>query len=316
MGFYQPAQLVRDARDHGVEVRPPDINCSDWDCTLEPLASGTATPCALRLGLRLVDGMPEKEAREISRNRDQGYSSLRAFWLRSGVTLATLERLAEADAFRSVGLDRRAALWAVKGLDGGTPQTQTARATSSSRPLLAGVDHGDLFDEAPVALPVMPPGEHVVEDYRTIGLSLKAHPCSFFRAELQQRGVITSREHRNEQLREKRVSVAGLVLVRQRPGTARGVIFLTLEDETGIVNAVVWPDIFEANRWTVMNAQLLLVRGRIQREGLVIHVVAESFIDLSGRLHRLRSGETPPLPSLSAPAESSPPRLLKSRDFH
>ncbi|TWT05961.1 error-prone DNA polymerase [Reyranella sp. CPCC 100927] len=364
MGFYQPAQLVRDARDHGVEVRHPDINFSDWDCTLEPAdeplptgerpalraaegsardsvpGEGASKPqamhlerttapspganaptsprqgevkrCALRLGFSLVDGMSDKQAEAIMANRGQGYDSLRAFWIRSGVSIATLQRLAEADAFRSLGLDRRQALWAVKGLDGGTLQNQAAKATSSTRPLLTWSRTGDLFDEAPVALPTMTPGEHVVEDYGTIGLSLKAHPCSFFRPELERMGVITSRQHWDERLKEQRVSVAGLVLVRQRPGTAKGVIFLTLEDETGIVNAVVWPDVFEANRRIVMNAQLLLVRGKIQREGIVIHVVAERFVDLSDRLALLRVGDMP----AALPIDPSSTRLLRSRDFH
>jgi error-prone DNA polymerase len=315
MGFYQPAQLVRDARDHGVEVRHPDVNSSGWDCTLEPAGKDGAGRCVVRLGLRLVEGMSEKQAQAITKHRGQGYTSLRAFWIGSGVSITTLERLAEADAFRSLGLDRRAALWAVRGLDGGALQNRAAGATSATRPLFARPESGELFDEAPVALPSMTLGEHVVEDYQTIGLSLKAHPCAFFRGELNRRGVITSREHWDERLREQRVCVAGLVLVRQRPGTAKGVIFLTLEDETGIVNVVVWPDVFEANRRTVMGAQLLLVRGRIQREGLVIHVVAESFVDLSDRLHLLRAGETPASLPEASPA-TPPARLLRSRDFH
>ncbi len=315
MGFYQPAQLVRDARDHGVEVRHPDINASDLDCTLEPATDGSPRR-AVRLGLRLIDGLPEAQAEAIVTQRGQGYASLRAFWIQSGVSIATLERLAEADALRSLGLDRRAALWAVKGLEGGTQQNRAAQATSSSRPLLTAARMGDLFDEAPVALPTMTLGEHVVEDYAAIGLSLKAHPCSFFRAELGARGVITSDEHRDESLKDRRVSVAGLVLVRQRPGTAKGVIFLTLEDETGIVNAVVWPDVFEANRRVVMNAQLLLVHGKIQREGIVIHVVAEEFVDLSAWLPRLAAGEAPAPSTLPLPLEPPAARLLKSRDFH
>jgi error-prone DNA polymerase len=313
MGFYQPAQLVRDARDHGVEVRHPDINHSDLDCTLEPAADGNPDRRAVRLGLKLVGGLAETEAGAIVARRGMGYDSLRALWIRGGVPVATLERLAAADAMRSIGLDRRAALWAVRGLDGGVARSQTSRTTSAARPLLAQTRDGDLFDEAPVALPAMTLGEHVVEDYETLGLSLKAHPCSFFRGELQRRGVVTSREHRNEDLKKRRVSVAGLVLVRQRPGTANGVIFLTLEDETGIVNVVVWPDVFEANRRIVMNAQMLLVSGPIQREGLVIHVVAEKFTDLSDRLHLLRAGEAP---APQAPVEPAPGRLLKSRDFH
>jgi error-prone DNA polymerase len=303
MGFYQPAQLVRDAREHGIEVRPPDVNLSDWDCTLELAGTGSAPRCAIRLGLRLIGGLAEAQAKAIVGARGQGYSDARTLWIRSSVSVATLERLAAADAFRSLGLDRRAALWAVKGFDGG-----------SLRPILSSVDSGDLFAEPPVVLPPTTLGEHVAEDYATAGLSLKAHPCAFFRAGLTRHGVITSREHRDERLKDRRVSVAGLVLVRQRPGTAKGVIFLTLEDETGIVNVVVWSRVFEANRRIVMTSQFLLVRGKIQREGIVIHVVAEEFVDLTGELRRLRSDDTLQLPL--EPTTPLPDRLLKSRDFH
>jgi error-prone DNA polymerase len=305
MGFYQPAQLVRDAREHGVEVRPPDVNLSDWDCTLESASAGGAPRRAVRLGLRLVGGLAEGQAHAIVANRGQGYADVRSLRIRSGVPVATLERLAEADAFRSLGLERRAALWAVRGLDSG-----------SLRPILSHSDSGDLFAEPPVALPPTTLGEHVAEDYATTGLSLKAHPCSFFRARLARRGVITSREHRDERLKGRRVSVAGLVLVRQRPGTAKGVIFLTLEDETGIVNVIVWSKAFEANRRIVMTSQFLLVRGKIQREGIVIHVIAEEFVDLTSEIRRLHPDDAPPIPLLQEPAASLPERLLKSRDFH
>jgi error-prone DNA polymerase len=299
MGFYQPAQLVRDAREHGVEVRPPDVNLSDWDCTLEPMAAGSGNRCAVRLGLRLVGGLAETHAKAIVSARSQGYADARSLWIRSGVPIAVLERLAAADAFRSLSLDRRAALWAVKG---------------SLRPILTHVNSGDLFAEPTVGLPPTTLSEHVAEDYVTTGLSLKAHPCAFFRSRLARRSVITSREHRDEGLKDRRVSVAGLVLVRQRPGTAKGVIFLTLEDETGIVNVVVWSKVFEANRRIVMTSQFLLVRGKIQREGIVIHVVAEEFVDLTGELRRLRSDDTLPLLP-QEPAAPQSTRLLKSRDF-
>jgi error-prone DNA polymerase len=313
MGFYQPAQLVRDAREHRVEIRPPDVNLSDWDCTLEPASDSSAHRCAVRLGLRLVGGLAEAHAKAIVGARNQGYADARSLWIRSGVPTTTLERLAEADAFRSLGLDRRAALWAVEGVDGGVPQNGAARA---ARPILTWSDSGDLFAETPVALPPTTLGEHVAEDYATTGLSLKAHPCAFFRASLARRGIITSREHRDERLKDQRVSVAGLVLVRQRPGTAKGVVFLTLEDETGIVNIVVWSRVFEANRRIVMTSQFLLVRGRIQREGIVIHVVAEKFVDLTGELRLLRSDDAF-LPSQpQEPTVPLPERLLKSRDFH
>ena len=321
MGFYQPAQLVRDAREHGVEVRHPDVNASDWDCTLEaharlplplgdclhaaerasrgegaPTASAahsTAAPhpsplpireaagrgqlrCAVRLGLRLVGGLAEEATKAtVVKARGAGYGDVAALWIRSGAPVSVLERLADADAFRSMGLDRRAALWAVRGLDGGALQGGARRATAANTPLIASAGTGDLFDEARVDLPETTLGEHVVHDYAAISLSLKAHPIAFFRDELARRRVLTSAQHWDDKLSGRRVAVAGLVLVRQRPGTAKGVIFLTLEDETGIVNIVVWPKVFERNRRTVMTAQFLEVRGRIEREGLVIHVVAE-----------------------------------------
>jgi error-prone DNA polymerase len=357
MGFYQPAQLVRDAREHGVEVLHPDINASDWDCTLEPGSSPSprassargegrgegrrqvptsalvAAPhpnplpaeergegtWAVRLGLRLVAGLPEEATKEtVLKARGDGYRDIPSLWTRSGAPASVLERLADADAFRSIGLDRRAALWAVKGLGGGTQRGGTRRATPADTPLLtwkpAGGRTGDLFDEPPVDLPETTPGEHVVHDYAALSLSLKAHPISFFREDLARRGVITSATHWDEKLAGRRVSVAGLVLVRQRPGTAKGVIFITLEDETGIVNVVVWPKVFERNRRTVMTAQFLLVRGRIEREGLVIHVVADQLIDLSDDLKRLGDG-TADLPKTDKEVREGSWKP-KSRDFH
>ena len=217
-----------------------------------------------------------------------------------------------------MGLDRRAALWAVKGLGGGTQiggvNTSPRRATSADTPLLTSGTTGDLFDEPPVELPETTQGEHVVHDYAAISLSLKAHPISFFREDLARRRVITSATHWDEKLAGRRVSVAGLVLVRQRPGTAKGVIFITLEDETGIVNVVVWPKVFEKNRRTVMTAQFLLVRGKIEREGLVIHVVADQLIDLSDQLKRLGDG-TADLPKTDKEVREGSWKP-KSRDFH
>ena len=290
MGFYAPAQLVRDARQHGVEVRPPDVNCSDWDCVLEPASEGSAYTHAVRLGLRLIGGLAEKTTKDtILRLRDGGYSDIPSLWMRSGAPASVLERLADADAFRSIGLDRRAALWAVKGLDGGILQ-RSKRATSSSNPLMSSPS-GDLFEQERVQLPAMTLGEHVVHDYATLALSLKAHPIAFFRDALARQRVITSTEHCDERYAGKYVRVAGLVLVRQQPGTAKGVIFITLEDETGIINVVVWPKVFAKNRRTVMTAQFLEVRGRLEREGLVIHVMADRLIDRSEELRILGSGE-------------------------
>jgi error-prone DNA polymerase len=367
MGFYAPAQLVRDAREHGVTVLHPDVNHSEWDCTLEPgapspRASGTsprapiargggrgegqghtltsvsvAAPhpnplptsgeresprCAVRLGLRLIDGLAEEAGKEIVTARGAGYASVGAVWLRSGAPVSVLERLADADAFRSTGLDRRAALWAVRGLDGGALHTKAKRATAAASPITTWPGNrllsADLFDERPVDLPSASLGEHVVADYAALGLSLKAHPVAFFREELTARRILTSAQHWDERLAGRRVTVAGLVLVRQRPGTAKGVIFLTLEDETGIVNVVVWPKVFEQNRRVLMTAQFLAVRGKIQREGLVIHVVAEELIDLTHELRRLGDG-TATLPNPTREHREGswrPPWTPKSRDFH
>jgi error-prone DNA polymerase len=311
MGFYAPAQLVRDAREHGVEVRHPDINFSDWNCTLEP-ADDPAQARAVRLGLRLVSGAPEKITEKIILERGDGYPDIASMWARSGVPMSVVERLADADAFRSIGLDRREALWAVKGLGGGS--ITKGKRHAQSKPLLMRPEMGDLFDEVSVALPATTLGEHVVQDYASISLSLKAHPISFFRDELSERGVISSAEHWNEGPKGRYVRVAGLVLVRQQPGTAKGVIFITLEDETGIVNIVVWPKVFARNRHTVMTAQFLEVRGRIEREGLVIHVIADQLIDLTPRLRRLGAGagQLPTIEKEHREGSWSP----KSRDFH
>jgi error-prone DNA polymerase len=281
-------------------------------------AQSSRRRCAARLGLRLIDGLAEEAGRKIVAARGAGYASVGAMWLRSGAPVSVLERLADADAFRSTGLDRRAALWAVRGLDGGALHAGAKRATASAAPILAWPGSADLFDERPVDLPSASLGEHVVADYAALGLSLKAHPVAFFRDELSARGILTSARHWEERLAGRRVTVAGLVLVRQRPGTAKGVIFLTLEDETGIVNVVVWPKVFEANRRVLMTAQFLAVRGKIQREGLVIHVVAEELIDLTPELRRLGDG-TATLPSPTKEHREGswrPPWTPKSRDFH
>jgi error-prone DNA polymerase len=314
MGFYAPAQLVRDAREHGVEVRHPDINSSGWDCTLEPAGKGAGEACTVRLGLRLVSGLSEAQAKTIIDARGQGYADLRSLWIRSAAPISVLERLADADAFRSLKLDRRQALWAVKGLDGGVGLSKAHNAISVTTPLFAASSGADLFAEPAVDLLPMTLGEHVVHDYAAISLSLKAHPCVFFRGELKARGVITSGEHWEERLTGTRVSVAGLVLVRQRPGTAKGVIFLTLEDETGIINVVVWPRMFERHRRVVMTSQFLLVRGRIEREGLVIHVVADEVIDLTAKLVVLSEGKAALPKTVREPKEGS--WKPKSRDFH
>ena len=332
MGFYQPAQLVRDARAHGVEIRAVDVNSSDWDCTLELAAEGKH---AVRLGFRLVHGLSEDELKKLIAARGNGFASIERLAAVSGLSRFSIERLAEADAFRSMGLDRRAALWTARRLD--VIGIRTTRPVAAAKdavpkgdkvdndrlPLLAPHMSDELFPEPAVALPAMPLTEHVVEDYVTTGLSLKEHPVRFFRERLSALGAMRNAALRSEDLRQDmRVTVAGLVLVRQRPGTAKGVIFMTLEDETDIANIIVWPKAFEHNRRVVMSGRFLAVRGRLQRAGLVIHVVAESFVDLSGELPMLRDDGLREGGDLFAPKFSGGQHpvdtqlLLKSRDFH
>ena len=305
MGFYQPAQLVRDARDHGVEIRGPDILYSDWDCTLEPAARPGERLKAVRLGLRQVKGLRQDDILRLVAARQAGARTLADLARTARLNRRTLELLAEADAFRSLGMDRRAALWAVKG-------EGVEAAAEDGASMLAGLP---LF-EAVANLPVMTLPQHVAEDYRTAGLSLKAHPCRFFRPSLDRMGC--TRAGDLPKLKSgARVSVAGLVLIRQRPGTAKGVVFITLEDETGPANAVVWADVFKANRRLAMSASFMVVHGRIQRdhdgrkEGEVIHIVAERFTDLTPRLSRMREEGREP-----RPGEEVRSRLVRSRDFH
>jgi error-prone DNA polymerase len=279
MGFYAPAQIVRDARDHGVEARPADLNLSDWDCTLEDKADEGP---ALRLGLRQIDGLNEQEVRRLVARRAPAYRSVHDLWSRSGARLVTLETLAAADAFRSMGLDRRQALWEVKAI-----------ANAPPLPLFswdAGQDQGrvvpDMGDEPETKLPLLPLSEHVVNDYQTLRLSLKAHPMQFLRDRLAQKGVCACGALRS--MRDgASVTVAGVILVRQRPGSAKGVVFMTIEDETGVANAVVWPKTLERFRTTVMGARVILIKGRIQRHEDIIHVVSATLEDLSSWLSLL-----------------------------
>jgi DNA polymerase III alpha subunit len=271
MGFYAPAQLVRDARENGVEVRPPDVNASDWDCTLEPSASNR---CALRLGLRQITGLAEDDVKRMVERRTEPYRDPADLWRRSGLNKRQIVALARADAFASLGLSRRDVLWAVRGF------------SDAHLPLLDGPLHGpqELRDLEPrVALPSLTLGEQVVDDYGSISMSLRSHPLKLLRPRLAERGVSPT-EVLKESRNEDEFVLAGLVLVRQRPGTASGVVFVTLEDEHGIANLVVWPKVFEAHRRIVMGSRLLAVRGFVQREGLVIHLVAEELWDWSAEL--------------------------------
>ena len=304
MGFYQPAQLVRDAREHGVEVRPPDIAASDWDCTLEPPDDPRSPHRALRLGLRQVKGLRKEEAEGLMAARAAGLATPEDYVLRSGLSRRGLELLAEADAFRSLGLSRRDALWTVKGM-------ADEVGAEKSAPLVARQS----VKEAQVLLPFMSLPKEVAEDYRTTSLSLKRHPVSFYREELATMRAVPCTALKGMR-NGRQVSVGGLVLVRQRPGTAKGVVFLTLEDESGIANIVCWKDVFTANRRLVMGAAFLVVHGKVQEASDVIHVVAESFTDLSARLGEMRDQEQAPGAKPPPPHARPDNRLVRSRDFH
>ncbi|MFN3511970.1 MAG: error-prone DNA polymerase [Phenylobacterium sp.] len=297
MGFYQPAQLVRDAREHGVEVRPPDVLASDWDCTLEPLPGKRLR--AVRLGLRQIKGFKDDDAKRLAALRAAGARSLEAF--ARGLPRRAMELLAEADAFAGLGLSRRQALWAVKGLAGEAMADRDA-------PLIAG----RAGREVQVELPLMALPAQVAEDYRTTRLSLKAHPCAFFRPQLEKLKAVPARSLAAMRDR-RRLSVGGLVLVRQRPGTAKEVTFMTLEDETGVANIVVWKDVFAANRRLIMTAGFVVVHGQLQREGDVIHVVAERFTDLSHLTAAMKDEEASPGLQVRSRVTGN---LVRSRDFH
>jgi error-prone DNA polymerase len=394
MGFYAPAQIVRDLREHGVEVRPVDINHSDWDATLEPgspaadrvhdlhrtMVDDMRTNHALRLGFRKIKGLNEDAARLIVARRNQRapYRSVRDVWLRTGLSPRIIERLADADAFGSLGLSRRQALWAAKALgrvgdrdddlplfqaghmsqneshqlaatplptpppqggrehaatsgkgvdslqvlqiDGETQnvdsETQITTAPLAFPPPLWGRDReggtqqadktitslppsssSSTLHEPHVQLPPMGLGEEVVNDYRFLELTLRAHPASFLRADLVRRGIIC-----NAQLRAlpsgTRVTVSGLVTIRQQPGSAHGVIFMTIEDETAVANIIVWPKTFERFRPIVLGARYVAITGELQQESGVIHVVAAKLADLTALLARLTE-DAPPIESLA-----------------
>jgi len=277
MGFYSASSIVRDFRDHNGEARPVDINYSAWDHRLEK--KDYAKTFALRLGMRQVDGMREDAAKKIVAARGAGYKSIRDLYFRADIDTQSLRRLAHADAFRSIGLDRRNALWVIKGLS----SADGKRAAPEDLPLFAAAADrtpAPLQTEENVDLPQLLPGEHVVEDYETLRLSLKAHPVSFMRARLERNRIIRAAALA-DQPAGRNVRTAGLVLVRQRPGTASGVIFMTVEDETGVANLIVWPRIFEEYRRIVMSSRMIAVEGVLQKEQGVIHIVAQRFADLT-----------------------------------
>ncbi len=354
LGFYAPAQILRDAREHGVKVLPLGINESGWDQDLEMVGEGWLPPAeearrarlqkvprqdgglALRLGFRQVKGLKEEEILRLVARRGNGYADPLQVWRRGEVEAATLENLAKADAFLGLGLSRREALWAVKGL------------APAPLPLFAAAGEEERGAEPEVELPELAEGEQVVEDYRWLQLTLRAHPVSFLRERLAAEGLVPAAAL--EEIPDgRRLSFAGLVLVRQRPGSAKGVIFATLEDETGVANVIVWPKTFERYRRVLLQASLLKVTGRLQKEEGVIHLVADHLEDLSIRLASLEAraqesirpdmgGPGRPKPGRSrgglqpalahadevrrpqseqrAPPRGRPPPLQKSRDFH
>jgi error-prone DNA polymerase len=387
MGFYAPAQIVRDVREHGVDVRPVDINHSDWDATLEPaalaseasgqrgdsisaraghspepgssaraalareasgqrgnsisaramrlhalhrdMAGDIHTTHALRLGFRKIKGLAEQDGKLIVAKRNRPYASVRELWLRTELPPRVIERLADADAFGSLGLTRRQALWAAKALGRvGGKDDDLPLFREGPMPAPAAVVEPraaaqiSVPREPDVELPLMPPGEEVVNDYRFLELSLRAHPVSFLRADLIRRGII-----RNEELRRARsgarVTVSGLVTIRQQPGSANGVIFMTIEDETAIANIIVWSKTFARFRPVILGARYVAVSGEVQQESGVIHVVARRLDDLTPLLARLTE-DAPPIdenvdsrargrrvsPRIAAPAQL--PDLLAS----
>lgn len=318
MGFYAPAQIVRDAREHGVEIRPPCINASRWDCSLEP----TAHPdqFAVRLGLRMISGLANADGAQIVGARaDQAFASVDDVWRRAAVPAASLVRIAEADGFRpSLRLARREALWAIKGLRD-EPLPLFAAASLREQRIVPETD------EPEVALKPMTAGREVVEDYGHVGLTLRDHPLAFLRADLARERYETCATA-GAARDQKFVRVAGVVLIRQKPGSAKGVMFITLEDETGIANLVIWPKLYEENRRTILGASMLGVHGRIQREGEVVHLVAYKLFDLSDQLAGVGGREAPFRPRTGRGDEfahgGSPdqrdlgPRGLAARDIY
>jgi error-prone DNA polymerase len=315
MGFYAPAQIVRDAREHGVTVLPVDANHSEWDCTLEKVGGSSV---ALRLGFRQVDGFPEHAAAKLVAARAAGaFADVAALRERAGLHPGQIERLAAADAFSSLGLSRRQALWDARSLVALPELPLFAAATTRE----------EGAERTATRLPVMPLSEEVVTDYQTHRLSLKAHPLAFLRASLAERGFVRAGELRDRGA-PSTIQIAGVVLVRQRPGSAKNVVFITIEDETGVANIVVWPHLMERYRKVVMGARLMEVRGRVEQDDGVVHVIAAHLADATHLLDRL-SGD-PLLPEMARADHVKRPlpghrghghprnvRIIpNSRDFH
>ena len=296
MGFYQPAQIIGDARKHGVEVRPVDINYSTWDNKLEELSGKY---CALRLGFRQVKGLREDDIKLLLLNKKEKYSNINE--LRDiGLSETTLEKLADADAFRSIGIDRRQALWEVSTKD--TPYA-----------MFTGQPPADAKGER-ITLPVMTTSEHVVQDYAATSLSLKAHPVSFIREKLDQLHILPTKKLSTGKDGDQ-VKVSGLVLVRQRPGTAGGICFMTIEDETGFANLVIFENLFETFRKEILQSKLIMVEGKLQIEGEVIHVIMKRCYDFSKLLRNLTPShnEEVPVLTLARPDEKSIPAHAQNK---
>jgi len=300
MGFYQPAQIVIDARKHGVDVRPVDVNLSLWDNKLEEKSGNY---CGLRLGFRQVKGLREEDMMVLISARTKNYLSINE--LRdASITQSTLEKLADADAFNSMGLDRRRALWEI--------------STGNDQPvgLFAGKFPDSSLEEN-ISLPHMRTSEHVVHDYAATSLSLKAHPVSFVREKLERLRILTT-DHLKAGRDGDLVKVAGLVLVRQRPGTAAGVCFITIEDETGYANLVVFETLFDKFRKEILQSRLLMVEGKLQVEGEVIHVIVKRCHDLTKLLRHLTAVDEEKLPllTLARGDETSIPAHAQEDIFH
>jgi error-prone DNA polymerase len=276
MGFYAPAQLVRDARHHSVEVRPVDVNQSRWDCTLELVEDSDQH--AVRLGLHMVRGLSNKDgAGIIAARADIPFASIDDLWRRADVPVAALECLANADAFRpSLGLPRREAVWAIRALrDEPLPLFAAASARS-------GCSVAEISELRTILRP-MKAGQEVVEDYGTTSLTLRQHPVSFLRQDLRAQRIVSCADAMGS--RDGRwLTTAGLVLVRQQPGSAKGVLFVTIEDETGIANLIIWSKVFEKQRRLILSASMIDVKGRLQREGEVVHLIAHELTDFSDLL--------------------------------
>jgi error-prone DNA polymerase len=285
MGFYQPAQIVIDARKHGVTVRAVDINYSQWDNTLE---EKDGRYCAVRLGFRQVRGLREEDMQTLVSGRITNYRNIDQL-LNAGVPPSAMERLADADAFHSIGLDRRQALWEVSALHDHPTGVFTGTPSQSTT---------ELWTE----LPVMTPGEHVIQDYASTSLSLKAHPVSFLRWSLNHLGIVPTSEL-SKMKNGMSVKVCGLITVRQRPGTAKGVLFITIEDETGFANLVVWSKTFEQYRKVILQSRLLMVEGKLQIAGEVIHVVVSACFNLNELMSLDFEGRN--LGSMQKPANSN-----------